>query len=240
MPRSPFRSVSRFGVGRPALVLVPLLALVLSACGVVAGFIPPQEIGDPMEVDGTEVVGTMSRGGLSFTEVAHLDTTSTFAFGDVFDPSDLPGGFTIASFIVDAGLSDTVRVDFPTGGVADAPDSFQVIRGVLRITLEDDDHGPVHLSVDADLDLTYDQSACDAGGCDYVLTDGNAAAGAFSVRATGGDADTLVDIVEIGDPETENRGELRVGIEVDSDPALDGAEMTFTLTSEGTKIKLGG
>ena len=239
MRRSSSRSAPRVGVGRPFIV-VPFLAFLLSACGLIAQFVPPQNIGDPMGVDGTEVTGTMAHGGLSMAEVAHLEATSTFAFGDVFDPSDLPGGFSIASFTVDAGLSDTVRVERLDGLVADLPDSLQVIRGVLEITIEDNDHGPVTFGVDAELDLTYSQVACDATGCDYVLTDAGGAAGVLSVRASGSDADTLVDIVTIDGPDTENRGEIRVGIEVDSDPSLAGSRMTFTLRSDGTTIRIGG
>lgn len=226
--------------GRPAVLLVPVLAVVLSACGLVAQFVPPQEIGDPMGIDGTEVTGTMAHGGLTTAEVAHLEATSTFAFGDVFDPSDLPDGFSIASFRVDAGLSDTVRVERLDGLVTELPESLQVIRGVLEITIEDDDHGPVTFALDTDLDITYTRGACDATGCDYVLAETGGAAGVLAVRASGADAATVVDIVTIDGPETENRGEIRVGIEVDSDPSLAGSTMTFTLTSDGTTIRIGG
>ncbi|MEX2502772.1 MAG: hypothetical protein WD336_10380 [Trueperaceae bacterium] len=219
------------------VLLAGLAAAFLTACGVIAAVAPPIDVGDPMDVDGTSVEAELVSGGLSTAALAHLGATKAFAFGDM--EVDLRG-FSIASFYTNVGLSDTVRVT--GGGVeSDYPTSIEVTGGRLSATVEDDVNGNVTFGVEADLSLTYERDSCSVDACSYVYAGDDPLDGVLDLRLTdSGDLATLVAIIREGDTPSPNRGELEIGIEVDSDPALAGFTATFTLTSDGSRIRLGG
>lgn len=108
-------------------------------------------------------------------------------------------------------------------------------------TLHDDVNGAVSFARDAELALPFERSECEAGACVYAYVGTDPLEDALDVElADRDDVEQLVAILMLGDTETPNRGTFRVAIEIAADAALGGSTLGFTLTSEGSTIRLGG
>lgn len=221
----------------PAALAALAAALVLTGCGVVANFVPPIEVGDPLGVDGQRVDATLAPGSYAAL-TSHVDTTRSFDLPDL--EQDLYG-FSVDAFEADAGLEPTVEL---RGGSTetDYPERFTVERARVEATLADDANGSVSFERDVALGLTFVRGACASTGCSYSYDgDVDELAGALTLAVTdGAELDRLVAILKLGDRETPNTGSLRVAVDFESDADLAGLTASFTLTSEGSTIELGG
>ncbi len=216
------------------------LASLLAACGLVATFVPPIEVGDPMGIDGAEVRGELGSERLAPAAVSYLGARFPLAFDDMLSRDDLRG-FSIASFTTPVVLDPRVRVEGPDGTTeGDYPDTVTVTGLWMNVSIEDDDHGPVTFGGSAtDWNVAFDKESCDADGCTYRATVGPDSP--VQVRATDpDDLRTLVDILAIDDGNTPNRGHLDVEIRVDAEPAVHGFTATFRLATDGSRVRLGG
>ncbi len=213
-------------------------ALLLSACGFIAAFVPPIEVGDPLGVHGTVVTAALRDGGITTQSVSHVDTTRTF---DVPDLDATLHGFSLASFHTNVGLTNEVRLSDPAlGSQAEYPASITITRALIEAELWDDVNGVVTFAQDIALTLRFERGACAADGCTYVST-ASGLADVLDVEVTDRDTlERLVAILTLGANETPNQGTFRVAIELEADPALTGFVATFHLTSTGSTIRLGG
>lgn len=243
MIRSTFNAVPQDARRRGARVLIAagtvIAAGLLSACGVVAAFVPPLSVGDPLGVDGRAVTAALTDGALTAQDVAHVDQTRTF---DIRDLDENLRGFSLDGFHANAGLAQDVTLAGPAGSApADYPDTFTVTRAVVEATLSDAVNGSVSFTRDVELDLAFERAECASDGCTYRYAGSETLADALDVELTDrAKLESLVSILILRDPETPNRGSLRVGVEIDADVPLGGFVATFRLTSEGSKIRLGG
>jgi hypothetical protein len=214
-------------------------ATLLSACGLVAAFVPPLSVGDPLGVDGQRVSATLADGGLALQSTSHLDETRSF---DVADLDEDLRGFSLAGFHTNAGLDERVTLSGPLGGTIDEhPDRFTVTRAVVEGTLEDDVNGSVSFTRSADLSLSFARTGCDVDVCTYVYKGDDPLEDVLNVELTDRDElERLVSILLLRETETPNRGTFRVALEIESDASLAGYTVGFTLTSDGSKIRLGG
>lgn len=218
---------------------IAAVATLLSACGLVAAFVPPLSVGDPMGVDGQVVTASLDDGALTSQATSHLDETRSF---DVPDLDEDLRGFSLAGFHTDAGLESRVTLSGPVGSTsADHPEAFTVTRAVVEGSLEDDVNGSVSFTSDIELSLRFARGACDVTTCDYEYAGSDPLDSALSVELTDrDDLERLVSILMLRETETPNRGTFRVAIEIEADTSLAGYTATFTLTSEGSTIRLGG
>lgn len=231
--RRPARTVS-------VAIAIAGAATLLSACGLVAAFVPPLSVGDPLGVDGQAVTATLYDGGLSPQSTSHLDETRSF---DVPDLDEDLRGFSLAGFHTNAGLQQRVTLSGSIDTVLEPfPDTITITRAVVGGTLEDDANGNVSFSTDVDLALPFERTdACDATACTYEYAGTDPLENALDVELTDRDElDRLVSILMLREAETPNRGTFRVAIEIDAETSLGGYTVAFTLTSEGSKIRLGG
>lgn len=225
---------------RGPLALAALAAAALvTGCGMVATFVPPLSVGDPLGVDGQTVTATLEEGGLAAQRTTHLDETRSF---DVPDLEEDLRGFSLAGFHTQAGLTREVTLSGPVGATAsDFPERFTLTRAVVEAELWDDVNGRASFARDVDLALPFERSACAADGCRYAYVGAEPLADALNVELTDREVlDTLVAILIRGDRETPNRGTFRVALEMDSEASLAGYSASFELTSDGSTIKLGG
>lgn len=222
-----------------AAVAALLLAVLLSGCGLVAAFVPPLDVGDPLGVDGRDLSATFGAGPIDSQIVAHVDHTTTFDLPDL--EQDLHG-FSLASFYTNAGLETGVTLSGPLGALADSyPERFTVTGALVEASLADDVNGSVSFAQRFDLALPFERDGCEVSSCRYRYAGSEPLADVLDLELTDrADLATLVAVLVRGDEETPNRGSLRVAVEVDSTPGLGGFTATFTLVSTGSKIRLGG
>lgn len=241
MSRSTPRSTSPERRARNLSVAIGIAAAatLLSACGLVAAFVPPLSVGDPLGVDGQAVTATLDDGGLSPQSTSHLDETRSF---DVPDLDEDLRGFSLAGFHTNAGLENRVTLSGPTGSLpAEYPDTFTVTRAVVGGTLQDDVNGAVSFTRNVELALPFERTACDVAVCTYAYAGTDPLEDALDVELTDrNDLERLVSILMLRDSETQNRGAFRVAIEIEADTPLGGYTVGFTLTSEGSTVRLGG
>lgn len=239
------RSVPRttYPERRPRRVSITIgiatVAMLLSACGLVAAFVPPLSVGDPLGVDGQVVTAALDGGGLAPQATSHLDETRSF---DVPDLDEDLRGFSLAGFHTDAGLESVVTLAGPLGTTAsDHPEAFTVTRAVVEGTLQDDANGAVTFTRDIALSLAFSRADCGVDACEYAYAGTDTLDDALSVELTDrDDLERLVSILMLRETETPNRGTFRVAIEIESDTSIAGFTATFTLTSDGSTIRLGG
>lgn len=220
-------------------IAVATAATLLSACGLVAAFVPPLSVGDPLGVDGQVVTATLADGDLALQGASHIDETRSF---DVPDLDEDLRGFSLAGFHTNAGLQSRVTLSGPAGSTTVVyPDAFTVTRAVVTGTLQDDVNGAVSFRRDVELALPFALADCDDDACAYEYVGTDALADALNVELTDRDElGRLVSILMLRDAETPNRGSFRVAIEIEADAPLAGFTVGFTLTSEGSTIRLGG
>lgn len=214
-------------------------ALVLSACGVIAAFVPPISVGDPLGVDGQIVTAALQDGALQTQSATHLETTRTFDVPDL--EADLHG-FSLASFHTNAGFAHEVALSGPVGtSPAAYPERITITRARIDGRLWDGANGSVAFTLDLALALPFERAACALDGCTYAYAGTDPLEDVLDLEVT--DRATLEKIVAIlvlRETETPNEGTFRVGIEVEAETSLSGYVATFTLTSTGSTIRLGG
>lgn len=211
-------------------------ALLLSACGVVAAFVPPLSVGDPLGVDGQIVTATLQDGAIQTQSTTHLDATRTFDVPDL--EADLHG-FGLAGFYTNAGMTDEVRLSGPVG--AEYPDRIMVTRALIDAQLSDDVNGSVAFTLDLALALPFERTECSLDGCTYAYAGVEPLADVLDLEITDrATLEKLVSILVLRETETPNEGTFRVAIEVDANTSLSGFDATFRLTSRGSTIRLGG
>ncbi len=215
-------------------------AALLSGCGVLAAFVPPLHVGDPLGVDGQTIAAVLEEGGIVTPSITtHLDATRTVDLPDL--EADLHG-FSLAGFHTNAGLAEEMLLSGSVGDASpDYPERLTVTRAVIEAELWDDVNGSVAFSRDAQLALTFERSECSPVGCTYTYAGTEPLAGVLDVDLT--DRDVLADLVAIlmlRETETPNSGTFRVAIEVEASIPLNGYAASFTLTSTGSTILLGG
>ena len=228
----------------PALLLTVAL---MTGCSLVAAFIPPVEVADPLGVDGQSL--TLLFGAVNASSSSEAAPTpqalsqAQAAVTRTFDDQELDlRGFSLASLDVEMGLESTVSLTRPV--TARFPTSFTLVQTSGVATLQDDANGEATLDFAHKLDLVFTRdAACDlaALSCDYrYVGDDAALASALSIaEKDGGTLRTFVDIVRLGVQNTPNTGRFSVGLSVDSEPGLDGFSATFTLRSGKASIKVG-
>ncbi len=212
------------------------VAMFLSACGVVAAFVPPLSVGDPLGVDGQIVSATLEDGAIQAQSTTHLDATRTFDVPDL--EADLYG-FSLAGFHTNAGIASEVHLSGPVG--AEYPDRITITRALIDAELSDDVNGSVAFTLDLALALPFERTECTLDGCGYAYAGMDPLASVLDLEVT--DAATLAEIVSIlvlRETETPNQGAFRVAIEVEASTSLAGYVATFQLTSQGSTIRVGG
>ena len=215
------------------------LALLLSACGVIAAFVPPISVGDPLGVDGQVVTATLENGAITKSSTTHLDTTRSL---DIPDLEANLHGFSLASFHTNAGLANQMTLHVPTDGSAsDHPARITITRALIEAQLWDDANGSVAFTHDIVLALPFDRTACTPDACTYSYAGTETLADVLDLEITERTTlETLVSILVLRDTETPNSGEFRVAIEVEAATSLRGYVATITLTSTGSTIRIGG
>jgi hypothetical protein len=228
--------------GRNLRALLLPLPLLLAGCGVVAAFIPPIGIGDPLAVEGqslTTTFGGEGIPGLTLQVLSEAESTVAHSFEDI--ELDLRG-FSLSEFHAAVGMDPVVVLQAPDP-LAAFPDSFDLVGVAATATVSDEVHGEAVLSMERSVYARFelDADSCAVGTCSYRYADGDPFEDLLSVRVT--DWSTLAAFVQIvrldGDPSM-NTGTFSVRLTADSEPSLDGFSATFTLRSGGTVIKLGG
>lgn len=214
-------------------------AMLLGGCGVVAAFVPPLSVGDPLAVDGQIVTATLQDGAIQTQDTTHLDAVRTF---DVPDLEANLHGFSLASFHTNAGMATDVALSGPAGATApEYPERITVTRALIDAQLWDEVNGSVAFTLDLALALPFERTACSLEACTYVYAGTDPLADVLDLEITDRSTlETLVSILVLRETETPNHGAFRVAIEVEADTSLSGYVVTFQLTSEGSTIRLGG
>lgn len=215
------------------------LALLLGACGVIAAFVPPISVGDPLGVDGQVVTATLEDGAITTNSTTHLDTTRSL---DVPDLEANLHGFSLASFHTNAGLANQMTLHVPTAGSAtDHPTRITITRALIEAHLWDDVNGSVTSTHDLTLALPFDRTACTLDACTFEYAGSETLADALDLEITDRSTlEKLVSILVLRDTETPNDGTFRVALEIEAETSLVGYVATFTLTSTGSTIRIGG
>lgn len=218
-----------------AMVFTLLLAGTLTGCGVVAAVIPEIGVGDPLGVDGQEFTTQLAAGGLEAQAQSHQTMHRNLNVRDT--DMDLRG-FSLARFHANVGLQPEVRLSAPLG--AEYPAEFTVTEVRVSASLSDENDA-VALQMNRELALTFAKGACDATSCAYRYDGAESLKDALDITVDDKTKlKSLVAVLRLADRETLNEGTFSLAVEVDSDPSLAGFQVTFGLTSEGSKIKLGG
>lgn len=183
---------------RSAVVLA-VLAVVLSACGLVNAFIPDQHVDDPFGIDNQKV--TLSALGPASTQALSLNVTSDFAstFDDI-DTSAFPAGVHPKELLLDVALDATATLTSATGVL---PAEIQVTAASLALSVQDGSGNPsVTVGATADgglLTLEKVDAGCVASaGCAYTVTPTAGHDTLLSIDATGQDFLTLWNIATAG------------------------------------------
>lgn len=173
------------------------LPLVLAGCGVVAAFIPPIEIGDPLGVEGQRITASFAQATSSSIETQRIRpqavSKAQTTVGKAFADSELDlRGFKIEAFHAAIGIDPGVTVFAPAPD-APFPSTFEITRLSVSADVEDDVHGSASMSVEKNVSLVFelDAESCSSGACYYWLADGDAFKDAFSITATDADGQTL-------------------------------------------------
>lgn len=238
MPFHPDRSIPDRPRVRAAFRFVALAsaATILSACGMVAVFVPPLDVGDPLGVNERTLTAALNEGPITPQATAHVDSVTTHDLPDL--EQDLHG-FSLAGFRTDVGLGERIYLTGSPDAAA-YPETV-TITGALVAAHLSDVGGAVEIEERFDLDVEFVRDTCGEVSCSYRTADGMSASGLLSFGTTDrAKLDTLVDILVRGERETANTGILRIAVQLESTPGVTGLTATFTLTSKGSTIELGG
>ena len=213
--------------------------MLLSACGVIAAFVPPMSVGDPLGVHGQVVTAALHDGAITTHSTTHLDTARTL---DIPDLEANLHGFSLASFHTSAGLANEMTLKGPTDSSApDHPASITITRALIEAQLWDDVNGSVTFTHDITLALPFDRTDCTLDECTYAYAGSEPLADVLDLEITDRNTlETLVSILVLRETETPNQGTFRVAIEIESGTSLSGYVATFQLTSKGSTIRIGG
>lgn len=208
---------------------------VLAGCGMMGAMIPAVDVGDPMGVNQRIVLATVQDGPIALRSLTHVDRTTTM---DLPDVEQNLRGFGVAGLHIDAGFSGEVTL---TGAdLSSAPDAFTIDGALVEATLADERDGSVTFRDEAELDLTFEKTSCDADACSYRYAGDDDVGSALDLNWTDrAKLDALVEILVKRGEETPNEGTFRVALQFDGEDSLAGYTVRFTLVSEGSKLKLG-
>ncbi len=226
-------------------IVLVIISLFLSSCGLVAPFVPPIEAGDALGVENQVVSLAMATdSSASGSYIAKGEYQRSFE-----DSSDLDlKGFSVQDFRATVSIDKKLFLSASskssdTTTVAKFPKALKLVDVSVTARLEDDKHGMVSMAVKKDLGLEYklDESSCKNGKCSYVSTESSES---LSFVLSNSDAAELRKLIEIIKEEngisSTNKGYVKIEMKVKSADGLDGYSMDITLHSKGTKIKLGG
>lgn len=223
-------------------VLLLPLPLLIAGCGVVAAFLPPIEIGDPLAVEGQTLTTTFDGdGGSSLSTLVYSEAQSTVTHS--FDDIELDlRGFSVQEFHASIGIDPVVDLSAPDA-LSAFPDSFAIVQVAATAAVSDDVHGEAILSMEKTVWARFelDPGSCSLSTCSYRYVEGDPLEDLLSISVT--DPNVLqkfIEVVRLEGESSVNRGSFSLGVVVDSDPSLSGFSATFTLRSGGTSIKLGG
>ncbi len=214
-------------------------ALLLAGCGVLAALVPPQNVGDPLGVDGRLVTAALDDGGISSQSTTHLDVTRSFDLPDL--EADLHG-FSLAGFHTNVGLADEIWLSGPpVARMTDGPLRITIARVIIEAELSDDVNGTARFRHEAWPDLSFERTTCTLDGCAYGYVGSGSLTDVLDFELTDpAELARVVAILVLGETETPNHGTFRVAIELEAERSLAGHTATFRLTSHGSTIRLGG
>lgn len=212
-------------------------SLLLSACGMIAAFVPAIDVGDPLAIDERTVTATLQDGAIRTQATSHVDRTETMDLPDL--EQDLHG-FSLAAFRADIGLSDgIVLTGSPDAG--SYPDTVTLTGARVEASLSDEANGSVAFDESFALDVDFRKQDCNDVSCRYLVEGSADLTGILGIELTDREQlETLVAILIRGEEETPNTGSIRLAVQLDSTPGVAGLTATFKLTSGGSTIRLGG
>lgn len=179
-------------------LLLPL-PLLLAGCGVVAAFIPPIEIGDPLAVEGqslTTTFGDEGTSGLSVQVLSEAQSTATHSFDDI--ELDLRG-FSLSELHASAGIDPVVVLEAPDA-LASFPASFTIMGVAATATASDQVNGEAVLSMErsASVQTELHEESCSLATCSYRCVDGDPLEDVLSINVTAGHVlAAFVDVVRL-------------------------------------------
>ena len=225
-------------------IVLIIISLFLSSCGVAALFIPPIEAGDTLGVVNKVVSLGLAADSGAGSYIAKGEYERTFE-----DSNDLDlKGFSVQDFKATVSIDKELFLassskSLSTAVVSSFPEKLKLVDITVSAKLQDEVHGMVSMAVKENLNLDYslDQASCKTGKCKYVSSESSES---LSFVLSNSDAQQLRKLIEIIKEEngvsSTNKGYVKIEMKVKSDDGLDGYTMDITLHSKGTKIKLGG
>ena len=222
------------------LFLSLVLAVFLTGCGLVAAFIPPIDIGDPLGVDQQTLTTTFgSAGALSTQAISNAERTVSRSFEDTeFDLR----GFSLAELNIPVGFGSFIRLHAPNAE-AEFPQQLTLTHASAEANVSDAVNGMATVAVERALDLTFvlDEATCSAGTCSYTYVGSEDLTQALTVNvADGAVLRQFINVIRLAGKPSPNTGQFTMSVTADSEPGLDGFRATFTLHSKGATIRLGG
>ncbi len=213
-------------------------AVLLGGCGLIAAFVNPIEVEDPLQLEGATIT-TQRLDNTALGTLASFAGTYTTAFND-FD-IDLQG-FGVGGFRNNISIEPSLSVTRPDNGY---PDSFNITSTTLNVTLADDnDNVTLESTFNAPITFGLDAAcASDAASCDYTFASGPDLEQALFVLAVqaASEAQRIYTIITTGQVEGEgpdNNVSATLSLETESTPDLVGGTITVTLTSLSGEIDL--
>lgn len=226
------------------IIILAILPLALSACGAVALFVPPIEVGDALGIDNRVVSLGLANGTATNSYIAKGEVSKTFE-----DTSELDlKGFSVQDFRAIVKLDkelilDSLNKSIASSSVSGFPSELKLLSLSVTARLEDEPNGVVSMAVTKPLSLKYslDESNCNAGKCKYVSSDSDKGLSFELSESDGALLSKLIKIIkEEGGKSSTNNSYIKIELTVQSETGLANYKMDITLHSEGTKIKLGG
>lgn len=226
------------------LVILAILPLALSACGAVALFVPPIEVGDTLGVDNRVVSLGLAANATSTGYIAKGEVTKTFEDTNELDLK----GFSVQDFRATVKLDkelilDSLNKSINSSSMSNFPSELKLVDLSVTARLEDDPHGVVSMALTKPLNLKYslNSDSCKASKCTYISTDSDKG---LSFELAESDSALLAKLIKIIKEEngksSSNKSYIKIEISVQSEKSLENYKMDITLHSKGTKIKLGG
>ncbi len=229
-------------------IILAILPLALSACGAVALFVPPIEVGDALGVDNRVVTLYLAKDkSLASTSLGTSNYTAVGEVSKTFEDTkelDLKG-FSVQDFKADVKLDKNLILDSLNKAASSSnfPSELKLIDLSVTARLEDEPNGLVSMALSKPLNLKYslDSNSCKAGKCTYTSDDSDKGLSFALTESDGALLNKLIKIIkEEGGKSSTNKSYIRLEITVQSESGLENYRMDLTLHSKGSKIKLGG
>ena len=232
-------------------IILAILPLALSACGAVALFVPPIEVGDALGVDNRVVslylVNDSKAATASYDIVSSANYIARGEVSKTFEDTkelDLKG-FSVQDFKANVKIDKELILDGLDKALSSSsfPKELKLIDLSVTARLEDEPHGVGSMAVSKAVNLEYslDASTCKAGKCKYVSIDSDKG---LSFALTENDSALLAKLIKIikeeGGQSSTNKSYIKLEITVQSEAGLENYKLDITLHSKGTKIRLGG